>query len=150
MHFLVTTPRPQRLKPNRFAVGNFRQYEQIRGGKNQKRKEEEGRSEKTKSQKKEDAGARKGRKVAKHCVFQCFVAPEGRKVGSRAAGAEPSGEMRNEKLHATVLRSTFRQKHLMPGLFLEVKMWKSARGCLQSQNLQNTPRLAHVWRTFGS
>ena len=34
------------------------------------------------SQKREDAGARKGRKVAKHCVFQCFVAPEGRKVGS--------------------------------------------------------------------
>ena len=31
------------------------------------------------SQEKEDAGARKGRKVAKHCVFP---APEGRKVGS--------------------------------------------------------------------
>ena len=35
---------------------------------------------------KENAGARKGRKVAKHCVFpvffECFVAPEGRKVGS--------------------------------------------------------------------
>ena len=31
----------------------------------------------------EDAGARKSRKVAKHCVFPCcFVAPEGRKVGS--------------------------------------------------------------------
>ena len=46
--------------------------------------------EKRKSQKKEDPGARKGRKVAKHCVgksrntvfFQWFVAPEGRKVGS--------------------------------------------------------------------
>ena len=32
--------------------------------------------------KKEDEGAQKGRKVAKHCVFQCFGAPEGRKVGS--------------------------------------------------------------------
>ena len=31
-----------------------------------------------KDQKKEDAGARKGRKVAKHCVFfMGFVAPEG-------------------------------------------------------------------------
>ena len=31
----------------------------------------------------EDAGARKGREVAKHSLFfQCFVAPEGRKVGS--------------------------------------------------------------------
>ena len=34
------------------------------------------------SQKREDAGARRGREVAKHCVFQCFVAPEGGKVGS--------------------------------------------------------------------
>ena len=34
------------------------------------------------SQKREDAGARKGRKGAKHPVFPCFVAPEGRKVGS--------------------------------------------------------------------
>ena len=37
---------------------------------------------KGKSQKKEDPGARKGRKVAKRCFFQWFVAPEGRKVGS--------------------------------------------------------------------
>ena len=40
--------------------------------------------EEKKSQKKEDAGARKGRKVTKHYVFPMirFVAPEGRKVGS--------------------------------------------------------------------
>ena len=31
---------------------------------------------------KEDADARKGRKVAKHCVFSNDLAPEGRKVGS--------------------------------------------------------------------
>jgi len=34
-------------------------------------------SQKRKDQKKEDADARKGRKVAKHCVFRGFVAPEG-------------------------------------------------------------------------
>ena len=39
-------------------------------------------SQKREDQKKEDAGARKGRKVAKHCVFRGFVAPEGWKVGS--------------------------------------------------------------------
>ena len=33
-------------------------------------------------QKREDAGARKGRNVAKHCVFPIFLAPEGGKVGS--------------------------------------------------------------------
>ena len=62
------------------------------------------------SQKREDAGARarKGRKVAKHCVFQCFVAPEGRKSRlAKAAGAEVAGQMRVEKLHAVVARSTF-------------------------------------------
>jgi hypothetical protein len=48
----------------------------------EKRKEEERRSEKRKSQKKVDAGVRKGRKVAKHCVFPMFGALEGRKVGS--------------------------------------------------------------------
>ena len=37
--------------------------------KEEKRRAAERRSEKRKSQTKEDAGARKGRKVAKHCVF---------------------------------------------------------------------------------
>ena len=53
-----------------------------RGGKSQRGEEpKEWRSEKRKSEKKEDAGARKGRKVAKQCVFPDVVAPEGRKVG---------------------------------------------------------------------
>ena len=52
-----------------------------RDGKSQRR-EEERRSKKRKSQKKKDPGARKGRKVPKHCVFQWLMAPEGRKVGS--------------------------------------------------------------------
>ena len=48
--------------------------------------------------------------------FQCFVAPEGRKVGSqsrvaKAAGAEPFGQMRDEKLHAVVARSTHCQSN---------------------------------------
>ena len=40
--------------------------------------------------------------------FQWFVAPEGRKVTSlKRRDAEPSGQMRNEELHAVVARSTF-------------------------------------------
>ena len=42
------------------------------------------------SQKREDAGARKGTEVAKHRVFQCFVAPESRKVLAKATVAETS------------------------------------------------------------
>ena len=55
---------------NKLYKSNFRQYGQMksRDGKSQQR-EEEKIPEKRKSQKNEDPGARKGRKVAKHCVF---------------------------------------------------------------------------------
>ena len=60
------------------------------------------------SQKREDAGARKGRDVAKHCVFPVFCGSGGSKRRlAKAAGAETSGQMRNEKLDAVVARSTF-------------------------------------------
>ena len=61
-----------------------------------------------KSQKKEDAGARKGRKVAIHCVFPMSCGSRGSKSRfAKAAGAEPCGQMKDEKLHAVVARSTF-------------------------------------------
>ena len=60
------------------------------------------------SQKREDAGAEKGRKVAKHCVFQMLCGSGGSKSRlAKAAGAEPAGQMKDEKLHADVARSTF-------------------------------------------
>lgn len=60
-------------------------------------------------QEKQDQGARKGRKLAKHCVFPIFCGPRGSTSRlAQAAGAEPSGRMRNQKLHAAVARSTFR------------------------------------------
>ena len=50
----------------------------------------------------------KGRDVAKHCVFPVFCGSGGsRSRLAKAAGAETSGQMRNEKLHAVVARSTF-------------------------------------------
>ena len=59
--------------------------------------------------------------------FQWFGAPEGRKDSksrlAKAAGAEPAGQMRDEKLHAVVARSTF-----------------------PSQNVQNIPFLDHFWK----
>jgi len=69
----------------------------------EKRRVEETRSEKRNSQKKEDAGARKGRKVAKHCVYPMICGSGGSKSRlAKAAGADPSGQMRAEKLHAVV------------------------------------------------
>ena len=45
------------------------------------------------SQKREDAGARKGRRVAKHCVFPMFCGRGGSKSSlPKAAGAEPAGQ----------------------------------------------------------
>ena len=75
----------------------------------------EEKSRREKSQKKEDAGARNGRKSRETLYFSTDL---------KAAGAKPSGQMRDEKLHAAVARSTF-----------------------GSQNVHKTP---HVRTTFGS
>ena len=87
-----------------------------------------------KNQKKEDAGTRKGRKVAKHRVFPMFCGSGGSKSRlAKAAGAEPSGEMRDETLHAVVARSTFRSQNAQsaPGSehFWKLRCRKSARRC---------------------
>ena len=63
------------------------------------------------SKKREDAGARKGRKVGKHGVFPRFCGSGGSKSRlAKAAGAEIAGQMGDEKLHAVVARSTFGSK----------------------------------------
>jgi hypothetical protein len=81
----------------------------------EKTKEEERRSEKRKNQRKEDAGARKGRKVMKHCVLPRFCGPRASKSRlATAAGAERSGQMRDQKL-----QPLWREAHL------EVKMLKT-------------------------
>ena len=61
------------------------------------------------SEKKEDAGARKGRKVAIHCVIFPMICGFGGSNSrlAKAAGTEPAGQRRDEKLHAVVARSTF-------------------------------------------
>ena len=86
--------------------------EKQRWKESEKRREEATRSEKVKSQKKEDAGARKGRQAAKHCVFPMICGSgEPKSRLAKAAGAEPSGQMRDEKLHAVVAHSTFRSQN---------------------------------------
>ena len=81
-------------------------------------------SQKRKDQKKEEVDARKDRKVAIHCVFPMICGSGGSKSRlAKAAGAEPAGQMRHEKVHAVVARSTF-----------------------PSQNVQNTPCSEHFWK----
>jgi hypothetical protein len=87
----------------------------------QRRREKKRRLEKRQSEKKEGAGWRKGGKVTKHCVFPMICGSGGSKSRlAKAAGAEPAGQMRDEKLHAVLVRST-----------------------CPSQNVQSTPGSEH-------
>ena len=123
--------------------------EKQRWEESEKRREEERRSENRKSKKKEDAGARKGRKVAIHCG-----SGESKSRLAKAAGAEPFGQMRDEKLHALVARSTFRSQNAentsCSGHFWKLRCRKSARHCVAKQisksNVENTSRLEHFWK----
>ena len=100
-------------------------------------REEKSRSEKFRegeSQKREDAGARKGRKVAIHCVLPMIGVSGGSKSNlAEAAGAEPAGQMRDEKVHAVVARRTFPSQNVQstPGSdqFWKLRCRKSARSC---------------------
>ena len=107
------------------------------------------------SQNREDAGARKGRKVAIHCVVPMIWGSGGSKSNlATAAGAEPAGQMRDEKLHAVVARSTFPSQNVQNTSRLD-HFWKLrcgkvhavvARNTFPSQNVQNTPGPDHSWQ----
>ena len=121
----------------------------------EKRKEER-RSKKRKSQKKEDPGARKGRKVAKHCVFPMICGPGGsRSRLAKAAGAEPCGQMRDEKLQAVCgakhISKSKCTKHLSFGTLLEVAMSKKCTPLWREARLQvKKLKALHIRSTFGS
>jgi len=88
-------------------------------------REEERRSEKGKSEKKEDASARKG------SVFPMICGSGGSKSRlAKAVGAQPSGQIRDEKLHAVVARSVEKLKtpHVR-STFGSCDVAKNARRC---------------------
>ena len=97
------------------------------------------------SQKKNDAGARKGRKVAKCCVFPTLAT---------AAGAEPSGQLKDEKLHAIVAKQISKSKcetHLMFGALLEVEMFEKCTRLWRKAHVQvKLAKTQRVRSTFGS
>ena len=106
------------------------------------------------SQKREDAGARKGREVAQHCVFPVFCGSRGSKSRlAKAPGAETSGQMRDEKLHAVVARSTFGSKKWQntwcSDHFWKLRCRKSAHSCgakhIWSKNVEVTACSGHFW-----
>ena len=118
------------------------------GRKSQKKESEE--KVRRKSQKKEDAGAQKGRKVATHCVFQMICGFVGSKSRlAKAAGAEPPGLMRNEKLHAVVTRSTFQNQNVLNNLNIPFseRFWKLP--CQKSARRRGAKHISksnHFWK----
>ena len=108
---------------------NMERWKAEQGRGIEKRKIRRERARRQKIQMREKVGksrntARKGRKVAKHCVFPMIFGSGGSKSRlAKAAGAEPAGQRRDEKLHAVVARST-----------------------CPSENVQNTPFSDHFWK----
>ena len=93
------------------------------------------------SQKKEDAGAQKGREVVIHCVFQMIWGSGGSKSNlAKAAGAEAAGPMRDEKLHAVVARSKFPSQKCKK-LTVSDHLWKLS--CRKSARRCGAKRMCH-------
>ena len=98
--------------------------------KKQRREESERREEEKREDQRRERVRRKkmkvrekGRKVAKH-FFPMICGSGGSESRlAKAAGAEPAGQMRDEKLHAVVARSTF-----------------------ASEKAKNTSRSDHFWK----
>ena len=74
---------------------------------------------------------------------------------AKAAGAEPSGQMRDEKLHAVVARSTFRSENVQNTSashhFWKLRCRKSARRCgakhiSKSKCTKHTSASHHFWK----
>ena len=142
-----------------------------RGGKNQRRE----------GKKREDEGRERAIRKKCRCVkaksqntvfFQWFVAPGSKSRLAKAAGAEPCGRMRDEKLHAVVARRALLEVEmskkwtpLWREAHVQVKMYKAhhaqsifgswdvekvhpvvARSTFPSQNVQNTPCSEHFWK----
>ena len=106
-----------------------------RDGKSQRR-EENRRRKKIKEEKVRRKKIQVREKVGKsrNTVFPIICGSGGLKSRlAKAAGAEPSGQMRDEKLHAAVARSTFPSQNVQSTAFSDI-FWKltcrkSARRC---------------------
>ena len=107
----------------------------------EKKREEERRHEKRKNQKTEDASARKGRKV-----FLSICDSGGSKSKlAKAAGAEPSGQMREEKLHVIMYKTC--QPQATFGSWDVAKVHAVVgRSIFGSQNVQTTPFSDRFWK----
>ena len=122
----------------------------------EKRGVEERRSEKRKSRRKKMQMREKVGKSRNTVFFPMICGSGGSKSRlAKAAGAEPSGQMRDEKLHAVVARSTFsgekdKTRHMF-GPLLEVETSKKCTPLWREAHFEVKMYKAHQVRTtFGS
>ena len=107
------------------------------------------------SQKREDAGLRKGKKVAIHCVFPMTCGSGGSKSNLAKAAGAAGGQMRDEKLHAVVAQSTFASKKAKKNSrsdhFWKFRCQQSALRCgakhiSNSKCTKHTSASDHFWK----
>ena len=108
---------------------------------------EERRSKRESLRRKEIQVPEKVGKSRNNSVFPMICGSLGSKSRlAKAAGAEPAGQMRDEKLHAVVARSTFPSQNVQstpcPEHFWKLRCRKSARRCgakhVSKSNVQKT------------
>ena len=129
-----------------------------RDGKSQRREEKKKEDQKRESLRRKKIQVRKkdqkSRKVAKHCVFPMICGSGGSKSRlAKAAGAEPAGQMRDEKLHAVVARSTFPSQNVQNtsasdhfgSCAVEKVHAVVARSTFRSQNVENSTCSRRFW-----
>ena len=140
-----------------------------RDGKSQRREEQKKEDQKRESlRRKKVQACEKVGKPRDTAFFPMICGSGGSKSRlAKAAGAEPAGQMRDEKLHAVVARSTFPSQNVQntptSDHFLKLRCRKSARRCGAkhiSKSKVSKTREAHVkvkmykthqvWATFGS
>ena len=120
------------------------------GGKGQRRRKEEERSEKRRIRRKKMQGREKAEKSRNIVFFKSLASPEGEKSKlAEAAGVEPCGDMRDEKLHAIAGRSQNVRSTSCPEHFWKLRREKvhaaMARRTFRSQKLQSAQRSEHFW-----
>ena len=124
--------------------------EAARRGRLEERRSEEKESGRKKMQMREKVGK------SRNTVFFPMICGSGGSKSrlAKAAGAEPAGQMRDEKLHAVVVRSTFGSQHVKKqnrfGPLLEVEMSKKCTPLWREAHFQ--VKSVKNWRsrtTFG-
>ena len=95
-----------------------------RDGKSKRREEKKKEDQRRDSQKKEDPGCAKRWESRETLCFSNDCGSGGSKSRlAKAAGAEPAGQMRDEKLHAVVARSTFTSEKVQ-NTWVSEQFWK--------------------------